>query len=275
MFRDILRHVLKRYDRINGPLLAKGLGFSLILGLLPLVFIALSAGAYLVTITPDLYQRLLEGLSQLIPQDILENYLGRVVDFSSNWKSLSIFTLVFFLIFSLNLFNAMGRVLRTILSRKRSTVTRNNLISLIFLMVSLIMFYGSMILGTRLNIFGTIFPVQGGHIAPWADTLLDALVISFILIVLYYIYSNRTIDFFPTLVVALFSGGILKGVSTLGVAIIQSMTRRISIFGAMATPIMLLMYLRIFAEILIFSSLVVDFFSSRLNSSYPGGSSES
>jgi uncharacterized BrkB/YihY/UPF0761 family membrane protein len=267
MIREILRHVLKRYDRINGPLLAKGLGFSLILGLLPLVFIALSAGAYLVNITPELYGELLEGLSDFIPADILENYLSRVVDFSRNWRSLSIFTLVFFLIFSLNLFNALGRVLRTILSRRRTTVPRNNLLSLIFLSTSLLLFYASMIMGNRLDIVGQILPLTG-RIAFWADSLLDSLVISLALLVLYYIYSNRTIDFIPTLFVALLSGAILKGIGTLGVAIIQSMTRRISIFGAMASPIMLMMYLRIFAEILIFSSLIVDFYSSKLYSGF-------
>jgi uncharacterized BrkB/YihY/UPF0761 family membrane protein len=99
MIREILRHVLKRYDKINGPLLAKGLGFSLILGLLPLVFLALSAGAYLVNITPEVYESMLQGLADYIPADLLENYLARVVDFSRNWRSLSLFTLGFFLIF--------------------------------------------------------------------------------------------------------------------------------------------------------------------------------
>ncbi len=259
--------MLKRYDKINGPLLAKGLGFSLILGLLPLVFIALSAGAYLVNITPELYSGLVEALSEFIPGDILANYLSRVVDFSRNWRSLSVLTLVFFLLFSLNLFNALGRVLRTILSRKRSTVSRHNLISLTLLAASLLLFYASMILGNRLDIFTAIIPFST-RMMFWADTLLDAVVVALILTVLYFIYSNRTIDFWPTVFVALISGAILEGVSTLGVAIIQSMTRRISIFGAMATPIMLMMYLRIFGEILIFSSLVVDYFSSRLYSGF-------
>jgi uncharacterized BrkB/YihY/UPF0761 family membrane protein len=267
MIREILRHVLKRYDKINGPLLAKGLGFSLILGLLPLVFLALSAGAYLVNITPEVYESMLQGLADYIPVDLLENYLARVVDFSRNWRSLSLFTLGFFLIFSLNLFNALGRVLRTILSRKRSTVPRNNLLSLIFLSISLLLFYASVIMGNQLDIIGQLIPLSG-RIAFWADSLMDAMAVSLILMVLYYIYSNRTIDFIPTLVVALLSGIILKGVGTLGVAIIQSMTRRISIFGAMATPIMFMMYLRLFAEILIFSSLIVDFFSSRLYSGF-------
>jgi uncharacterized BrkB/YihY/UPF0761 family membrane protein len=125
--------------------------------------------------------------------------------------------------------------------------------------MSLLLFYASVIMGNQLDIIGQLIPLSG-RIAFWADSLMDAMAVSLILMVLYYIYSNRTIDFIPTLVVALLSGIILKGVGTLGVAIIQSMTRRISIFGAMATPIMFMMYLRLFAEILIFSSLIVDFF---------------
>lgn len=262
MFKNMLRHVMQRYDRINGTLLAKGLGFSLILGILPLLFIALSIGAYVINITPDVYQAIVDGLSEFIPMGILQNYLSQVVDFSENWRSLSLFTLVFFLIFSLSLFNSLGRVLRTILSRRQSTATRHNLISLMLLSVSLLLLYASMLFGTQFDIWGELVPISS-QIANWADFLIDAFVIAIILTVLFYIYSNRTIDIFPTLMIALFSGGVLKAVSSLGVIIIQSMSRRISIFGAMATPIMLLMYLRIFGEILIFSSLTVDYYNSR------------
>ncbi|AHC14139.1 hypothetical protein L21SP2_0714 [Salinispira pacifica] len=267
MFRDILRHVMKRYDRINGPLLAKGLGFSLILGILPLLFIALSAGAYLLNLTPELQDMIIGGLGDFIPVEILQNYLSKLFEYSQNWQSLSIITIVFFLIFSLNLFNALGRVLRTILSRKRSTVTRHNLISLILLTGSLLLFYLSIIIGSRMDLLAGIIPLTGS-IAQWARTLFDVLSITIVLTVLYYIYSNRSVDFLPTAGVALLSAVIWEGVSTLGVVIIRSMTNRFLIFGAMATPIILLVYLRIFAEIIIFSSLVVDYFSSRLYSGY-------
>ncbi len=252
-----LSDLLAKYNRRNGPLLAKGLGFSFLFGLIPILFLSVSLAGYLYRVAPSMQRFITEDFLGFLPAQAMEAFLCHITTASSNWGAIGIVGIVILIGISIALFDSIERTMATMLSAPRRKFHFGRLISFALMIGTLLLFFGTAVLSTTATYLRSAVNLPpmlvywGGKLTSWA-------IFALMLLGFYYLFARRKLRFWPTVGIALLASFVWQLVGILGSLVIRYAGRRLIVYGALAWITVFLIYLRILAELVIFSSLLVS-----------------
>ncbi len=253
---SVLRSVPRIYIRIQGPLLAKGLAFSFLLGLVPLLFFLISLQALFGS--TDTVAFVQDSLFSFLPAELRGTIVRQVLNTAG--AGVGIVTIAAFVFTSVALFDGLEMALTTVLSSERRKFHVGRLVSVAFLGLILVLFYAISILGGFVT---STVDAAGGNAVLMAiasrvvATLLSAGVVQLV----YRVFARRRLRRGVTFLVALATSALWQGVLFVGDALAGVAAGNLLIYGALAFAIILLLYMRVLAELVIIGGIVVGILS--------------
>lgn len=248
------RWVLSRYDNHNGPLLAKGLAFSLLIGAVPLLFFVVSLRGYLGN--PKIQEFIATQLLAFLPQNLRFEFLRQITDLSSRWQTLPSVTVVIFVLTSFNLFDNLERVMSTMLAAGRRRFWLGRAISFLLMVGFIVISYAAALVSSVARIAAEYVTSRPTLLFASAKVV-SGLLTAFLLTGLYYLFARRKLRFGPTFAVALVCAVIWNLVGFAGGWVVRRAGARFVIYGAITSGVIVLVFLRLLAEIIVVSSSVV------------------
>jgi uncharacterized BrkB/YihY/UPF0761 family membrane protein len=248
-----LQAVMKRYFAMHGPLLAKGLSFTALFAAVPLLFLLTLAGSMVLT---EEVLAILEGQFLMgLPEAYRQSVMLSLQRFADRPGSLTVATVTVFLYSVHTLFFDVHRVVRAGLGIA-VTPGRGRLRAVVLNAVFLLLIY--------VTALATIGAQVGAAYLGVPDTLLEVLArISAVLIMAITLGSivrfsgGRPISLRTLIPVFLTAGIAWQGATFVSGYLVRSAGRRMVVYGVLASAVLFLLLMRIFAEILLHSALWV------------------
>lgn len=243
--------IFRRYITIHGPLLAKGLSFSALFATVPLLFLLSVAGS--IALTPDVQELLEEQFFLLLPATAQRSITRSMERLAASPGSLSVLTVGVFLWSVHQLFFDLHRVVRAAFDLPVSPARgRVRAVALSGLFLLLIYATALLNLASRLAAPFVAMPdpllqviVSGG----------GTIILAIVLWSLLRIASGTPIrprrSILPVLTAAVF----WQGISLLAGLVVRSAGRRLIVYGVLASAVLFLMLMRVYAEIILHTSL--------------------
>ncbi len=254
--RSVVTDSIGRYRRHRGSLLARGLAYNLVLGLVPLAMLlyALATGELGSRVVMLLERDILATLpAQLQPGviDILDSQQAQRGAFN-------LVTGVVLVLYVLQAFAALRQVMSAMLETTPSRTLWSRLSGLLLLAVSILMFYAA----AALTFLGEWIPMIGAITGTrLVRRAMSTVVIAAVLAGLLRLFARRRLRPLPTLITVLCAA--LAWQVTLGVlgALAGLVAGRFGGSGPVAWSIVMLLWARILAEIIVIASLVTAQYS--------------
>ncbi len=251
MVWHFISRVMQRYSEINGPLLAKGLAFSTLFAVVPLLFLLTIAGSY--ALTPEVMSILEEEILRILPGTTGETLHDGLTRFASRPGSLSIVTVPLFFWTVHTLFFDIHRSVRAVFNRPVTGHT-GRLRALGMNGAFLLLLYTSAMLSIAVQVAE---PWIG-----WSPILMrvmargsSLLILTLVLWSLIRVSSGVPSELKTGIPVALVSAIIWQGTSWLFGTLIVTSGRRMVLYGVLAAAISVLTLTRIYAEILLYAAI--------------------
>jgi membrane protein len=254
--RTHIKNVLARHMQIHGPLLAKGLSFSALFATIPLLFLLSVAGS--VALTPEVQQLLEEQLLWVLPaaaQRSIENSMERL---AASPGSLSILTVGVFLWSVHQLFFDIHRVVRAAFGMRVSPA-RGRARAVGLSGVFLVMLYGAALIGIASRFLAPYVaaPAWIVQTIAWASA---TLIIAAVLLSLIRLASGLPLRLRLSAPPALVGALVWQIGSALAGLVIVGAGRRFIVYGVLASAVLFLILMRLYAEVLLHTALWIHEF---------------
>ncbi len=248
---NAVRAVIQRYFRMHGPLLAKGLSFSALFATIPLLFLLTLAGSIVLTeeVLAILESQLLAG----VPATYRRSIMVGLEFFADRPGSLTVVTIGVFLYSVHTLFFDVHRVVRAGLGIEL-TPGRGRLRAVALNAVFLLLIYATA-LATLVVQFGSTYVPLPEILLEFLARIASVIVLAFTLGSIVRLSAGRPIPFRITLPVFLSAAVVWQGASFVSGLIVRTTGRRVVVYGVLASAVLFLFLMRIFAEILLHSAL--------------------
>lgn len=256
-FRGTISRVVATYNRVHGPLFAKGLGFSFVVGGMSLLFLALSVGAYLFHASSALQRAVSEQLLGFLPPQVGPSLIEAIIGLADRWGSLGIVTIGVFVFTSLALFDSLERTMATMLQAHRRRFLVGRAFSLLLLCATVLLFYASAAPSVLANYFSADLALPAVIVYPVAK-LVALLLTAAAFYALYQLFARRRLRFWATAGLAGTAALCCQLISTVGALLIRLAGQRFIVYGAIAWAVMIMVYVRALGEIVVFSSIAVS-----------------
>ncbi len=253
-----VRGVWRKYRRNNGPLLAKGLAFSFVWGTVPLLFVVFMLRFVLVT--PAVLDVVSDQLLAFMPEEMRSDLVRQLLGLTIGRTGAGIVTVVAFIVAAIALFDSLEQAISTMLGSSRRRLHFRKALSIVLTTGVIFLFYLIALAAPAGRFFARFFQLPE-LLFYWITRLTTGSVFALILFGLQRLFARRRLKFRPSIVIALLTSVLWQLVSYAGGAVFQAAGARYLVYGAIAWAIIFLLFMRILAELIVFSSILVAEFS--------------
>ena len=246
------------YDQNNGMLLAKGLAFSLLFGSIPLLLLLISMRS--IVYSPEFMTIIQNQVLGFMPPDLQKTVLDLVIGSEGRIASLNLATLFMFLFAVNTLLMDLGAAMATMLGAPSSGMLLHRVIAIPLMAFLLLLFYVAVVLSPFMKVLGQLFQIAP-FLTSWGPRLVSVGSYTLVLMGLYYLFSGRKIRLFPTFIIALIAALVWKGLNALGSIVIVQLGSRMLLLGAAASIMAVLFYMRVLADVFMYSSILVQIYA--------------
>lgn len=250
-FEGRLPRVYRRYLSIHGPLLAKGLSFSILFASIPLLFLLTLAGS--IALTPHVLEMIEAQLFYLLPDGTRRSLINGLEAFARRPGSLSILTFGVFLFTVHTLFFDVTRVVRAAFGMNVSP-THGRTRALLANAVFLLLIYASALVTIAGRFAGPYLALP----APLVQLISRAgalLILATVLWSLIRVATGVRIAVWAAALPALTGALVWQLSSWLAGLAVGVLGRRLVVYGVLASAILYLLLMRVYAEILLHTAL--------------------
>lgn len=250
-FHTRVTRTIRRYIGIHGPLLAKGLSFSALFATVPLLFLLSVAGS--IALTPEVQQLLQDQFFGALPNSAQVSIRNSMSRLANNPGSLSILSFGVFLWSVHQLFFDVHRVVRAGFGMPVSPARgRARAVALSGLFLLLI--YATALLNLMARIMAPYLPVSGFLLQVSAIGS-STVILSVVLWSLIRLGSGVPMRVRGSIIPVIGAAVVWQGASWLAALVVRSAGRRLIVYGVLASAVLFLMLMRVYAEILIHTTL--------------------
>ncbi|MFW5694817.1 MAG: YihY/virulence factor BrkB family protein [Alkalispirochaeta sp.] len=245
------KRIIRRYIEIHGPLLAKGLSFSALFATVPLLFLLSVAGS--IALTPEVQELLQDQFLGVLPNSAQVSINTSMSRLANSPGSLSIASFAVFLWSVHQLFFDVHRVVRAGFGMAVSPARgRARAVALSGLFLLLI--YATALLNLMARIMEPHLPVSGFmlHVGAVGSS---TVILTVVLWSLIRLGSGVPLRVRGSIIPVLGAAVVWQGASWLAGLAVRSAGRRLIVYGVLASAVLFLMLMRVYAEILIHTSL--------------------
>jgi membrane protein len=252
------QEILNQYRFKNGPLMAKGLAFSLLFGTLPLLLLIVSLRSFV--FFPAVRGFLETEILDVLPPALFDQISTLVFDRAPTITTLDVVTLGAFLVATNNLFSDLSRGMGTMLNPPERQRAKHRLLGIAVFGFILLLTYTAAVFAPFIRLlraFDRIIPGLSYYVE-WSVPLVLYVIV---LTVLYFLFSAARLRIVPTILIATLSTLVFRVIGYLGTILIAWIGRRLVALGAAASVFGVLLYMKFVADVLLFSSVVVHSFA--------------
>ena len=257
-----VKGLFSTYQRIylkkNGGLLSKGLAYSFVFGIVPVligVFALASAGVGPETMLRSFVR---EEILALLPEQLRETVIMTLQGASADVANLGIATIIVFVLSAYQIFVSLGQTMSAMMDTDTNRPLVQHIVAfgLLLLLVFIIYVAAGGIAVARL-----VLPQSDAPIFQILSRLVAIAANGLVLIGLLHLFSRRRLRFWPTVFSAMGAAVLWQAiVSVTGIALTE-LSARFAVYGSVAWAIVLLAYTRLLAELIIAASILTGYFS--------------
>ena len=250
--------VWRCYTRRLVPMMAAGVAFYFLLGLIPFLLITTAISGYLFRTHPEWYEQMSTTLLAVLPPGIGAKVLGTVDSAAANWQTFGFLGIIALLFVSMGLFESIDWGINGAMGRaKRMSYIKGRLVFMAY-------------------VFGTIVFLSIGAMADYAVNIvlatpaLDAVSayiprrafsmagIWLFLFILYMAVPVQTPKWYRALSIAFLAAGVWAYLQKIGASLTVSISQKHAIYGALAGGTVFLTWMYMFSMIVLMGATVLD-----------------
>ena len=251
----VVHAFLKDFQDRSGPLLAAGLAFYFLLGLIPLLFIVAATGGYLLGRKPQVLTYLSTNLRELLPPGIGETLLQQIQQAAANWETFGLLGGISLILVATALFEALDEGINAVMgTRKKVGFLKGRVLSLAYL-VGAVLYFSIAAVADYLFALTTTIPA----FRPLAGLarLLSLGAFALFLFFLYLVLPVRTPKAPYALGVSVGVALTWSALQRLGTWITAGISRRQAIYGALAGAAVFLTWMYLLAFLILLGAHIL------------------
>lgn len=260
MLRPIGKVVLL-YFRRKGPLFAKGIAYSLLVGSIPLLLMTASVASYLYNIVPQVQTGLHWRIRDVMPETVAAPFILHIERMASSWAEIGVAGILILIMVSKGIFDAVGSGLTGVMGaghHRRPVIA--HIYSVLLTIISIVLFVvvslDSFLIRTFVEATGVSTPVVDTY------TLLASAFSIFLLgtalLLMYLAFS-------PMRISTLYAGCVSYIVSCLfhilgaaGKFFVGMFARYRLIYGVFSGSVLFLVWLQFFAHLVLIGGMLIS-----------------
>jgi membrane protein len=253
------------------PMMAAGLAFYFMLGLIPFLFIVAASSGYFLKNNPGIYQQITVNVLELLPPGIGERLLAQIQSAAANWQGFGVIGLFTMVLVAMGLFDALDEGINAVMgARKKVNFFAGRIISFAYVVGAILFFSIAAAAGYSIKLFGQL-PFFQQHPA-WIELTgryFSVWVFAAFLLALYMTLPVKTPRFFHAVIIAVavtFAWSVLQ---SLGTFITAGITRRQAIYGALAGAAVFLTWMYLLALLILLGARILDFWRGATSQNSP------
>lgn len=243
------------------PMMAAGLAFYFLLGLIPFLFIVAATTGYLLKNNPGIYREISTTVLNLLPPGMGERLLDTIGSAASNWQGFGVIGLVTMVLVAMGLFDALDEGINAVMGAKKKVGFLTGRVISFAYVVGAILFF-SMAAGASytIKLFATMpFFQQHPALVDIPGRYFSVWVFALFLLALYMTLPVKTPKFLHAVIIALAVTGAWSILQQLGTYITAGITRRQAIYGALAGAAVFLTWMYLLALLILLGARILDF----------------
>ncbi|MFQ5510396.1 MAG: YihY/virulence factor BrkB family protein [Candidatus Krumholzibacteriia bacterium] len=263
-FNGLARAIQRAWDGFfdrRVPMMAAGLAFYFLLGLIPFLFIIAATTGYFLKNNPGIYQQVTATVLELLPPGIGEKLLVQIQGAATNWQGFGALGLITMVLVAMGLFDALDEGINAVMGTKKKVgFLTGRVISFAYVVGAITFFSVAAAAGYSLNLFSEL-PYFQEHpaLVSFFGRYFSEWVFAIFLLALYLTLPVKTPRFFHAIVIALAVTGAWTGLQKLGTFITAGIVRRQAIYGALAGAAVFLTWMYVLALLILLGARILDF----------------
>ncbi len=253
-----INDILATYIRRRGPLLAKGIAYSLLVGSMPFLFLSFSITSFLYKFAPHLQDAVSVQIDKFLPLQASEFLLEHIELAVREWASVGVIGIAILLFVAKGIFESMESGISAIMGiDQKRAIWRSQLYAFLFTLTAILFLIGASIGNTFFTAWLRTFSLHPMIYTTILKTF-TIMILTFGIFTLYSIAAGGKLRPFISLFISLLVA-ILWRLAVIGgkIVIIQSGKRAI-IYGILAGSVLFLFWLKIFAHLILFGGIIIQ-----------------
>jgi membrane protein len=243
------------------PMMAAGLAFYFLLGLIPFLFIVAATAGYFLQNNPGVYNELAGTVLKFLPPGAGERLLPHIAGAAENWQGFGALGLLTMVIVAMGLFDALDEGINAVMGTKKKVgFLAGRVISLAYMAGAILFFSIAAGAGYTLKLFAALpFFQQHPALVEVPGRYLSVWVFAIFLLALYMLLPVKTPRFAQAVVMALAVTGAWAVLQRLGTYITAGIAKRQAIYGALAGAAVFLTWMYLLALLILLGARILDF----------------
>lgn len=256
------------FDR-RVPMMAAGLAFYFLLGLVPFLFLVAATSGYFLSTSPGILAQINEALLTMLPPGMGEMLLAQVQSAAKNWQALGAAALFSLIPIAMGLFDGLDESINAVMgSKKKVGFLKGRIISFAYIVGAILFFSIAAVAGYALKLFEAVpffqrhpavIEVFGKYFSVW--------VFAVFLLALYMTLPVKTPKLIHAIVVALAVTGAWSILQKLATFITAGISRRQAIYGVLGGAAVFLTWMYLLAMLILLGARILDFWRGSTKSS--------
>lgn len=259
MIARTARRYYGTYMKRQGPLLARGIAFSLLLGSTPLLMLSAAAASIMYRFVPAIQTGTHVRLRDYFPPQVADPLIGHLEQVAAHWVSFGVVGVLLLALVAKSVFDSIGGGLHLISggARSMSAVWRHawsSVLTLLAVTLTVLVSLDDPVVGT----IARVLPVLKGTFLYLAGSrLISVALLAGMLFVLYAVFEGLRGRLRRGMVVALAVSLLWHGLGAAGVAFVGMAARYNVLYGVFGATVLFMVWLQVFATLLLSGGMVI------------------
>jgi membrane protein len=264
-FFDLLHAIPRAWDGFlferRVPMMAAGLAFYFVLGLVPFLFLLAATSGYFLRVNPGIQAEVNSTVLELLPSVMGDRLLSQIERAASNWQALGLAGLVSLVFVAMGLFDALDEGINAVMGTRRKVgFFKGKVLSLAYILGAIIFFSIAAASGYSLNLLEQLPAFQKNPgLIEFVDQYFSSWVFALFLFVLYMTLPVKTPRLIRAALIALAVAGVWSLLQRLGTFVTAGLSRRQAIYGALGGAAVFLTWMYLLAFLILLGARILDF----------------
>jgi YihY family inner membrane protein len=260
----LLRAIQRAWDGFferRVPMMAAGLAFYFLLGLIPFLFLVAATSGYFLRTNPGITNEINAYVLELLPPGFGEKLLEQIYSAAANWQALGLLGLFSLTLVAMGLFDALDESINAVMGAKKKVgFFAGRIISFAYIVGAILFFSVAAVAGYAVKLFATLpffeknpgfIEIVGKYFSVW--------VFAIFLLALYMTLPVKAPRLFHAVVISLAVTGAWSMIQRLGTLITAGLSRRQAIYGALGGAAVFLTWMYLLAILILLGARILDF----------------
>ncbi len=264
-FIDLLHAIPRAWDGFlferRVPMMAAGLAFYFILGLVPFLFLFAATSGYFLRANPGMLAQINTAILELLPPVAGEKLLSQVERAASNWQALGLVGLGSLVFVAMGLFDGLDEGMNAVMgTRKKIGFLKGRILSLAYIVGAILFFSIATAAGYGLNLLEALPAFQKNPaLIQFVGNYFSSWVFALFLCILYMTLPVKTPKLFQAAAISLAVAGAWSMLQRLGTSVTAGLSRREAIYGALGGTAVFLTWMYVLAFLILLGARILDF----------------